>query len=475
VKRTEPNLFHNHRMFTPATYRDRRARLSKTIGSGMVLFLGNDEVGMNYAANVYPFRQDSSFLYFWALDLPGLAAVIDIDARTETVFGDDVTVADVVWSGPQPTVASRAAAAAVKKTAATVKLADVVLTAVKKKRPVHFLAPYRAEHVAKLAALTGIKPAKVREKRSRVLHEAVAAQRLYKTAEEVADIETAIDVSREMYAAAMRAAKPGLQEHQIVAEIARVVTARGCTFAFPPICSVHGETLHNPHYRNSLGAGDVMVLDSGAETPSRYASDITRTIPVGGRFSSQQRAIYEAVLRAQTGALAAIRPGVSYLDVHLGAAKSFVTDLAAMGLMKGDADEAVAAGAHALFFPHGLGHMMGMDVHDMENLGEDIVGYGSGFARSPQFGLNYLRLARKLEPGFVLTVEPGLYFIPALIDQWKARKTNAAFLNFKEIDKFRDARGYRIEDDVLVTAAGGRVLGPAIPKTVADVEAATGA
>jgi len=300
----------------------------------------------------------------------------------------------------------------------------------------------------------------------------VAAQRLYKTPEEVADIEMAVDVSREMYAAAMRAAKPGLKEHQIVAEIAKVVMARGCHYSFPPICWVHGETLHNPFYRNTLGAGDVMVLDSGAETPSGNASDITRTIPVGGAFSSQQRAIYEAVLRAQMGAVAAIRPGVPYRDVHLGAAKSFVTDLTALGLMKGNADEAVAAGAHALFFPHGLGHMMGMDVHDMENLGEDIVGYGPGLERSPQFGLNYLRLARKLEPGFVLTVEPGLYFIPALIDQWKAKKTNAAFLNFKEIDKFRDARGYRIEDDVLVTPMGGRVLGPPIPKTVADVEAA---
>jgi Xaa-Pro aminopeptidase len=459
-------------MLTPDTYRARRARLSKAIGSGLVLFLGNDEVGMNYTANVYPFRQDSTFLYFWALDQPGLAAVIDIDARTETVFGDDVTVADVVWSGPQPTTASRAAEAGVKKTAPSGKLADVVSAAMKKKRPVHFLAPYRAEHVVKLAALTGLKPAKLKDKRSLVLHKAVAAQRLYKTPEEVADIEMAVDVSREMYAAAMRAAKPGLKEYQVVAEIAKVVMARGCTYAFPPICSVHGETLHNPYYRNTLAQGDVLILDSGAETPSRNASDVTRTIPVGGTFSSQQRAIYEAVLRAQMGAIAAIKPGVPYRDVHLGAAKSFVTDLMSLGLMKGNADEAVAAGAHALFFPHGLGHMMGMDVHDMENLGEDIVGYGEGYKRSTQFGLNYLRLARPLEAGFVLTVEPGLYFIPALIDQWKAKKTNAAFINFKEVDKFRDARGYRIEDDVLVTPAGARVLGPPIPKTAADVEAA---
>ncbi len=459
-------------MLTPATYRDRRARLSKALGSGLVLFLGNDEVGMNYSANVYPFRQDSSFLYFWALDQPGLAAVIDIDARTDTIFGDDITVADVVWSGPQPTMKSRAAEAGVKKIAASNTLTDVVQKALKKKRPVHFLAPYRSEHLVKLVALTGLTPAKIRDKRSIAFHKAVAAQRLYKTPDEVADIEMAVDVSREMYAAAMRAAKPGLKEHQIVAEIAKVVLARGCTNAFPPICSVHGETLHNPFYRNTLSAGDVMVLDSGVETPSKNASDITRTIPVGGTFSSQQRAVYEAVLRAQMGAIAAIKPGVPYRDVHLGAARSFVNDLSSMGLMKGDADEAVAAGAHALFFPHGLGHMMGMDVHDMENLGEDIIGYGPGLERSPQFGLNYLRLARKLEPGFVLTVEPGLYFIPTLIDQWKAKKTNAAFLNFKEIEKFRDARGYRIEDDVVVTTEGCRVLGPPIPKTVSEVEAA---
>ena len=459
-------------LFPPATYRDRRRRLAKDVGAGLILFLGNDEVGMNYAANVYPFRQDSSFLYFWNVDQPGLAAVIDIDAGTETLFGDDVTMADVVWSGPQPSIADRAAEAAIGATAPKSALAGHVHAAAQQGRPVHFLAPYRDDHVVAIAALLGIAPATFKDRRSRALHEAVAAQRLYKTPEEVADIEMAVDVSRDMYLAAMRAAEPGRMEHEIVGEIARVVMARGCTYAFPPICSVHGETLHNPFYRNALSAGDWFVLDSGAETPAHYASDITRTIPVSGTFSSQQRAIYECVLRAQTGALAAVKPGVPYRDVHLGAARSFVTDLTALGLMNGDAGEAVAAGAHALFFPHGLGHMMGLDVHDMENLGEDIVGYGPGFERSTQFGLGYLRLARPLEPGFVLTVEPGLYFIPALIDQWKSEGRHAAFINYTEVEKFRDARGCRIEDDVLVTATGGRVLGPAIPKTIADVEAA---
>jgi Xaa-Pro aminopeptidase len=462
-------------LFPPATYRDRRRRLARDVGSGLILFLGNEEVGMNYTANVYPFRQDSSFLYFWSVDQPGLAAIIDVEAGAETLFGDDVTMADVVWSGPQPSVADRAAEAAVGATAAKSALAERVRAAVQQGRPVHFLAPYRGDHTVAIAALLEIAPSDVNDKRSRALHEAVAAQRLYKTPEEVADIEMAVDVSRDMYLAAMRAAAPGRMEHEIVGEIARVVMARGCTNAFPPICSVHGETLHNPFYRNTLDAGGWFVLDSGAETPAHYASDITRTIPVSGAFSSQQRAIYQCVLRAQTGALAAIKPGVPYRDVHLGAARSFVTDLTALGLMKGHADEAVAAGAHALFFPHGLGHMMGLDVHDMENLGEDIVGYGPGSERSTQFGLNYLRLARPLEPGFVLTVEPGLYFIPALIDQWKAEGRHAAFINWTEVDKFRDARGCRLEDDVVVTPTGGRVLGPGIPKTIAEVEAACAA
>ncbi|HEX5216398.1 MAG TPA: Xaa-Pro aminopeptidase [Vicinamibacterales bacterium] len=459
-------------LFPATTYRDRRRRLARDVGSGLILLLGNEEVGMNYMANVYPFRQDSTFLYFWSVDQPGLAAVIDVDAGTETLFGDDVTMADVVWSGPQPSIADRAAEAAVGATAPKSALADHVGAAVAQGRPVHFLAPYRGDHTVTIAALLGITPSAVKDRRSQTLHAAVAAQRLYKTPEEVAEIEFAVGVSRDMYLAAMRAAAPGRMEHEIVGEIARVVIGRGCNYAFPPICSVHGETLHNPFYRNTLNAGDWFVLDSGVETPAHYASDITRTIPVSGTFSTQQRAIYECVLRAQSGALAAIKPGVPYRDVHRGAARSFVTDLTALGLMKGDADAAVAAGAHALFFPHGLGHMMGLDVHDMENLGEDIVGYGQGYERSTQFGLGYLRLARPLEPGFVITVEPGLYFIPALIDQWKAEGRHAAFINWTEVEKFRDARGCRLEDDVLVTATGGRVLGPGIPKAIAEVEAA---
>ncbi|MEI6667440.1 MAG: aminopeptidase P family protein [Acidobacteriota bacterium] len=457
-------------MFDAALYRQRRARLGKDVGSGLILLLGNDEVGMNYAANTYAFRQDSTFLYFFNVDQPGLAAIIDVDEGTETLFGDDFTVADVVWSGPQPTMADHARPAGIAATAPIGELPTHVSAAIGQGRRIHFLAPYRSEHTLKLGGLLGLHPSAVRDYRSGLLHKAVVAQRSYKSVAEVADVEAAVNVSREMYLAAMPAARPGRSEREIVAEIAHIAMARGYALSFPPICSVHGETLHNPFHLNTLQAGDVMVLDSGVESPNHNASDITRTIPVGGIFTPRQRELYEMVLRAQTAAIAAIKPGVPYKDVHLLAARSFATDLKAAGLMKGDVDEAVAAGAHALFFPHGLGHMLGMDVHDMENLGEQFVGYDDGVKRSTQFGLGYLRLARKLEPGFLLTVEPGLYFIPALIDQWKAAKTCAPFINYDTVEQYRDARGYRIEDNVLVTTDGHRVLGAPIPKTVADVQ-----
>ncbi len=459
-------------MFDPAIFRERRRRLGKDVGSGLILFFANDEVGMNYAGNTYPYRQDSSFLYFWAVDSAGLAATIDVDEGTETLFGDNLTVADIVWTGPQPTMAERCKDGAVASTAPMAELATRLGAAIKQGRRVHFMAPYRPEHTLKLADLLGLAPAVVPSYRSEALHKAIVAQRNIKSPEEIADIEWAINLSREMYLTAMAATRPGKREGEIVAELSRIAIAHGCAFSFPPICSVHGETLHNPFYRNLLALGDVMVLDSGVETPHKNASDITRTIPVSGKFSARQKDLYEAVLHAQTASIAAIKPGVPYKTVHLLAARTFAADLKTLGLMKGDVDEAVAAGAHALFFPHGLGHMMGMDVHDMENLGEAVVGYEPGLERSQQFGLGYLRLARPLEPGFVLTVEPGLYFIPALIDQWKSERRHDAFINYDAVDRFRDARGYRIEDDVVVTGTGCRVLGTPIPKTVEDVERA---
>jgi len=457
-------------MFDPAIYRDRRNRLKKDVGSGLILLLGNDEVGMNYAANTYHFRQDSTFLYFFAVDLPGLAGLIDIDRGTETLFGDDLTVADIVWTGPQPTIADQAKAAAAAATAPMAELEKRLAEAIAQGRRVHFLKPYRAEHTMKLTALLGLKPAMVASYRSEPLHKAVVAQRNIKSAAEVEEIEQAIGVSRQMYLTAMAAAEPGKHEYEVVAEIIRVAKANGCDLSFPIICSVHGETLHNHHHANLMQEGDVMVLDSGVETPNKYASDITRTIPIGGTFVGPQRDLYQAVLRAHKKALAAAKPGVKWMDVHLLACRSLAEDLKAIGCMKGDLDAAVQAGAHAMFFQCGLGHMMGLDVHDMENLGEVWVGY-QGLPKSTQFGLKSLRLARPLEPGFVLTVEPGIYFIPELIRRWKAEQRFADFICYDRLEAFADFGGARIEENLLVTPDGHRILGKPRPRTVEEVEA----
>ncbi len=459
-------------MFAKKTYVQRRAKLFKGVKSGLLLFLGNRESPMNYAANTYRFRQDSSFLYFFGLSHPGLAAVIDLDEGRQTVFGDDVDMEDIIWMGPQPSLRSRAAKVGVPDQRPLADLAGVLQAAVRQGRRVHFLPPYRPENALWLQRLLGIGAETVKDYASAEFAKAVIAQRSLKSAEEVAEIEAAVTVSAAMYREAMAMAQPGIYEREIAGFMEGIALAGGGQLAFPAIVSKHGETLHNHFHGNRLGEGDLLIIDAGAESESGYASDITRTLPVGGRFNPLQRALYETVLDMQRTAIAMIRPGVSYRSVHLKAAAVLVEHLKEMGLMKGGTDDAVAAGAHALFFPHGLGHMMGLDVHDMEDLGETWVGYDDKVRRSQQFGLAYLRMAKKLEPGHVLTVEPGLYFIPELIEQWRAQKKHAAFVRYERVEKLRGFGGIRIEDDVLVLSRGARVLGPAIPKAAADVEAA---
>ncbi|MCU0237596.1 MAG: aminopeptidase P family protein [Acidobacteria bacterium] len=459
-------------MFEKKTYTHRRAKLVKQVKSGLLLFLSNGESPMNYAANTYRYRQDSTFLYFFGLSFPGLAAVIDVDEERHTVFGDDVGMEDIIWMGPQPSLKSRCARVGVSDTRPLAELAAVLRTAVLQGRKVHFLPPYRSENALRLEQLLGIRAGTVKDYASVEFVKAVVAQRALKSAEEVGEIESALAVSAAMYREAMAMAQPGIYEREIAGWIEGIALTGGGQLAFPAIVTVHGETLHNHYHGNRLREGDLLLIDSGAETGSGYASDVTRTVPVGGRFDPVQRSVYEAVLDMQLTAIAMIRPGVSYRSIHLKAAAVLVDRLKDLGLMKGSTSEAVAAGAHALFFPHGLGHMMGLDVHDMEDLGEVHVGYDDKTQRSRQFGLAYLRLARKLEPGHVLTVEPGIYFIPALIDQWQAEKKHAAFIRYEKVEKFRSFGGMRIEDDVLVTPRGCRVLGTPIPKTVAEVEAA---
>ncbi len=459
-------------MFDKKTYVQRRAKLSRQVRSGLLLFLGNNESPMNYPANPYSYRQDSTFLYFFGLSHPGLAAVIDLDEGRQTVFGNDVDMEDIIWMGPQPSLKGRCARVGVNDQRPLADLAGVVQAAVRQGRKVHFLPPYRAENAAWLERLLGIRADSARDHASAEFARAVIAQRSLKSAEEVAEIEAALAVSAAMYREAMATAQPGISEREIAGFIEGIALAGGGRMAFPAIVSKHGETLHNHFHGNRLAEGDLLLIDSGAEAESGYASDITRTIPVGGRFNPLQKDVYETVLDMQLTAIAMIRPGVSYRSVHLRASEVLVERLAHIGLMRGNAADAVACGAHALFFPHGLGHMMGLDVHDMEDLGETWVGYDDKVKRSQQFGLAYLRLAKKLEPGHVLTVEPGIYFIPALIDQWRREKRHAEFIRYERVEKLRAFGGIRIEDDVLVLKRGMRVLGPAIPKSVAEVEAA---
>ncbi|MBC7349519.1 MAG: aminopeptidase P family protein [Candidatus Aminicenantes bacterium] len=457
-------------MFKPEVYQQRRKKLKSLVKTGICLFPGNTDSPMNYAANAYPFRQDSTFLYFFGLDSPGLNALIDIDERRDIIFGDDVTLEDIIWVGPQPRMKDRAAAVGVRQVQPAAALAEYLKKARSQGRPIHFLPPYRAETKLQLSAWLKIAPAGLKSAASLELIRAVVALRSVKSPEEVKEIEKALVVTREMYLAAVPRVRPGVKEQEVLAFMEMVLRANGMSFSFPPIVTINGQIFHKTSYGDTLTRGRMMVMDTGAESARHYACDITRTIPVGGRFNQRQRDIYSIVLKGQEEAIKAIAPGIKYRDVHLKAARVMAEALKDLGLMKGDLDEAVNRGAHALFFPHGLGHMLGLDVHDMENLGENYVGYDQSIKRSEQFGLGYLRLARTLEPGFVLTVEPGIYFIPALIASWKKEKKHFDFINYERAEKYLDFGGVRLEDDVLVTDKGSRVLGPAIPKKIKDIE-----
>lgn len=457
-------------MFSPATYAARRAALAQSVGRGLVVLLGNEEAPMNYAGNVYPFRQDGSFLYYAGLDVPGLALTVDAETGAATLYGHDPTIDDVVWEGPLPSLAEHAAAAGAEHTAPPEGLASDVREAQRAGRPVHVLPPYRGAGRLRLAEVLDVAPGAVQP--SDVLLDAVIVQRLVKSAEEVAEIERAVEIAAEVHRLAMRLAQPGRTEREVAAAMEGLALSRGSYPSFPIILTRRGEVLHGHPSDAVLEAGDLLLADAGAVAPkTRYAADVTRAAPVGGAFSERQRAVYEVVLRAQEAAVEACRPGALFRDVHRLACVDIARGLRDLGLMTGDPEEAVAAGAHALFFPHGLGHPLGLDVHDMEGLGEDRVGYDAEVQRSEQFGTRSLRYGRRIEPGHVMTVEPGVYLIDALIDQWEAEGRHAEFLDYDEIGRWRGLGGVRIEDDVLVTDGAPRVLGPPIPKAPDAVEA----
>jgi len=451
-------------------YAERRARLLGLMPGGLVLLLGHEESPMNYGDNAYPFRQDSSFLYFTGLRRPGLTLLMDLDEGRSTLFGDDPTLDDLVWTGPQAGIRELAESAGLREAACTGALNERLRTARAAGRPIHVLPPYRAEHRLRLQELLGIPPSAQAAAASIPLIQAVAELRIRKAPEEVEELERAVDLSVDMHLAAMTMARPGMKEAEVAARVTAIAQAAGCGLSYPVIATVHGEVLHNHHYDHTLEAGQLFLLDAGAETPGGYAGDLTSTFPVAKTFTSRQREIHDLVLGAFLGAEAALQPGVAYRDIHLGACRALALGLKALGLMKGDVDEAVAAGAHALFFPCGLGHLMGLDVHDMENLGEVWVGY-QGQPKSTQFGLKSLRLARPLEEGFVLTVEPGIYFMPGLMDRWRGEGRFLDFINYDALEAWKDFGGLRIEEDFLVAADGSRRLGRPKPRTVAEIEA----
>ena len=456
-------------MFDKNVYIQRRKQLKNQVNSGVILMLGNIESPMNYPANTYPFRQDSNFLYFFGLDKPAFAGIIDIDEDKDYIFGDDFSIDDIIWMGPQPLVKDLAAGAGVSNTGTPAQLAEKVNDALSKGRKVHYLPPYRAENILKLEKLLGTSTDNVKAGFSVELIKAVVTQREIKSDDEVKEIEKALAVSYDMYAMAMKMAKPGIYEREIVGKIEGIVGSSGGLISFPIILSINGETLHNHYHGNKMEKNKLLVIDSGSESPEHYASDITRTLPVGGVFTPEQEDIYQVVLEANTTSIEAMRPGIYNKEIHLNAARVIAQGLKDIGLMKGDIEAAVKEGAHALFFPHGLGHQLGLDVHDMEDLGENYVGYDDTIERSKQFGLAYLRMAKELKPGLVLTVEPGCYFIPALIDIWRAENKFSTFINYDKVEKYKGFGGIRIEDDVLVTESGHRVLGKPIPKSVADI------
>ena len=457
-------------MFEEQIYKDRRSKLLENIDSGLLVFLGNDESPSNYLGNTYAFRQDSTFLYYVGLDVPGLAAIIDADSKSSTLYGTDFSIDDIVWMGPQPKVNQLAESSGINQSDSFENLHGKLSEAIKQGRKIRYLPQYINEHFFMMGSLLGIKPERVNDYASTKLIKEVIKQRSIKAKEEIDEIDKAVDIAYRMHTAAMKMIKPGMSERKIAGMIEGIACSMGAGLAFRPIISINGQTLHNHSHDNIIEEGSLLVNDSGAETESHYASDITRTIPASGSFTDKQKEIYQIVLNAQMRAIEAVSPGVSNRDLHLLSAKTIVEGLSTLGIMQGNPDEAVQKGAHALFFPHGLGHMMGLDVHDMEGLGEDFVGYDDKYSRSDQFGLAYLRFAKALAAGNVFTIEPGIYFIPELIDKWKGENKFPEFINYDRVDDYRSFGGIRIEDDILVTSDGYRILGKAIPKTIQEVE-----
>jgi Xaa-Pro aminopeptidase len=457
-------------MFDKQLYINRRKVLTSTINQGIILFLGNDDSPMNYPDNPYYFRQHSSFLYYFGIDRPSLAAVIDTESGEETIFGDELTIDDIIWMGNVPTLAEECEKVGVNSTLPIVRLYTILRESQASDRTIHFLPPFRPENKIKLLRLLNIRPDQFNQKSSEELVKVVVSQREIKDEFEIAEIDKAVNWTVDMHEAAIKMARPGMREADIAAAVTKITLEREGYLSFPVIATVKGEVLHNHYHGNTLEEGQLFLLDAGAETPLHYAGDLTSTFPVSGKFTEKQAGIYQLVLDAHYGSAAKLRPGILFRDVHFEACRIIFNGLKSLGLVKGDTEEAIAEGAHALFFPHGLGHMMGLDVHDMEDLGELNVGY-NGEAKSSQFGLRSLRLAKELKTGFVLTIEPGIYFIPELIKLWKSENKFGQYINYEQVEQYLDFGGVRIEQDYLITDKSYRLLGRKKPMEISEIEA----
>ncbi|MDP4278360.1 MAG: aminopeptidase P family protein [Bacteroidota bacterium] len=458
-------------MFAKEIYIKRRERLCERVDSGIILLPGNVDVSMNYPENTYTFRQNSHFLYFAGLDLQGLFVTIDSETRETILFADELTMDDIIWTGPKESFKEIAATCGIETVMPVKALETFIQKAKAKERTIHFLPPYRAETAIRLSQLLGIPVQEIKYKASERLIRAIVALRSVKGPEELIELEKAAEIGYKMHEAVMANALPGVTERELAAKAEYVALSKGTGISFPTILTQRGEILHGHDHGLTLEKGNFLVCDAGAESLSHYASDFTRTIPVGGRFTQRQKELYQIVLDANNKAFDLIKPGIFYRDVHLASCLVLAEGLKSLGIMKGDMKEAVAQGAHALFMVHGLGHMMGLDVHDMEDIGENYVGYDEEISRSPQFGLSSLRMGRRLQPGFVMTVEPGLYFIPALIKKWQSEKKLTDFLNYEKALDYVGTGGIRLEDDVVVTESGNRMPGKKrLPITPEEIE-----
>jgi Xaa-Pro aminopeptidase len=459
-------------LFNKQVYTSRRQILKQTISNdGLILLMGNEDSSMNYKDNCYPFRQDSSFLYYFGLNVASLAAIIDTDTGEEVIFGNELTLDDIIWTGTLPSVKEMALLVGVTQTRPADQIVHFIHKAVTAGRPVHILPPYRPENKIKLASWLNTSLEDLAGHVSLKLIKAVIGQRLIKSQLEIEEMEKAVSISVDMQLAVIKYTKPGIKEYELVAKAVQAAAAANSRLGYPAIITTHGQTLHTHYYGNTLQEGRMVLCDIGAENNMQYGGDLTRTFPVGSRFTTRQSELYDIVLNSMDHAISMLKPGVRYKDIHLAACQKLAEGLIQVNLMKGDPVEAVAAGAHTMFFQCGLGHTLGMDTHDMEDLGEQYVGYTDTLKKETTvFGLKSLRLGRELESGFVVTVEPGIYIIPELIDRWQAENKYADFINYDVLNTYRDFGGIRIEDNFLITDTGSHLLGKYLPKTREEVE-----